>query len=234
MKKFVTLYKEQHADFASKSQTYIKALSDINKAISDHAEKQVSKMTEIVYANNDQAAALEKINTAISDHTAAQVYKMTEIVNANNDQAAALEKINQSINSFGPSPIKQKLSDRARYLIWWLTQIEVDVCDKTDATWQTYIKKIQVRAGVNGKDPQQPTTQCRTYLAEYVDLRNDFEQLLIVPEPNDRHELQTHLDDVIQKIWILKRKIANQVTDIDSSTQKDSTKKSTTQTGAKS
>lgn len=202
MKKFATLYKEQHADFASKSQTYIKALSDINKAISDHAEKQVSKMTEIV--------------------------------NANNDQAAALEKINQSINSCCPCPIKQKLSDRARCLIWCLTQIEVDVCDKTDATWQTYIKKIQAKKGADGKDPQQPIKQCQEYLAEYPDLLKDFNQLLTEPQGYDTIELQTHLDDVIQKIWILKRKIANQVTDIDSSTQKDSTKKSTTQTGAKS
>lgn len=171
----------------------------------------------------------------IAEIIAATVPIMRDSLVTNKNQvqviAEGFAKINKSVKHLtAGSGITQPpinvLSNSARYLIWWLTQIETDVCDQTDATLATYKQKTIRRAD------EQPTKECRKILGatSQSQLLNDFNELLKIPTTLKETEFKAYLDAAVEKIWILKQKIAHQVIDYGGSS--DSAELTTTRTGA--
>lgn len=130
------------------------------------------------------------------------------------ESADALHSINGSIERLDKTREPFNLSKSARYLIWWLTQIETDVYDSEFqgiTQKKNYIDKICTR------NKQKPTEICLCILESYDDLRADFRSLFDITniEAKKSQVFQTYLDQVGKKIIILKQDIAIQVKDID-------------------
>lgn len=131
-----------------------------------------------------------------------------------------------------------KLSTAARYVIWWLTQIETDVYDR-----EIQINEQQNSFGdkICHRNQQDPTKISRSILAHYPSLLTAFNVLLdensVGSKAKSLAKLQPYLDQIGKQIVILKKNVATQVKDTDDSTKilnyatKATTKASANRTG---
>ncbi len=164
---------------------------------------------------------------------------MNEVAKAGTGQVDALMAIDKSINRLiqlqADRPVK-KLSATARYVIWWLTQIETDVYDTQYVSWESYKDKILKR-----REKQEPTDNCQCILKNYPDLHSDFNDLLpdekslsnLIKEIKEGTELRNYLDKVGQQILILKQNVAIQVKDNDETEKCIASQKSQVMTSTK-
>ncbi len=133
--------------------------------------------------------------------------------------AKANEEINRSVADIrnfiqiqGQSHQTVELSKAARYVIWWLTQIETDVYDS-----EVQIQRDQnsYKDKIANRKLQKPTENCRHILREYKDLLENFDGLFDTEKIKAKtlDELQKYLDPVGQQIVSLKQMVAAKVKD---------------------